>query len=101
MGVGTPQSGQGFKLPYIGLDICFEATKSRFKCILGCLELPWSPVSAVIPQAKGNHHDANNAIAFQCPASPETTAEEKLTQPGGAGAPPSAHSPYQIAPACI
>ena len=74
LGVGTSEVGQGFKLPHIGLDICLRAPKATIKCILG-----YGSGSAAVrvrqnPQAKGNHHEGNNSIDFQCRKHTETSA---------------------------
>ena len=78
VGVGTSESGQGFKLPHIGLDVRFEATKDRYKVNMGCR------VRQYCLQAKGDYHYANNPKAFSMSNTFQNHRREELTQPGSA-----------------
>ena len=93
LGGGTPEYGQGFRLPDIGIDHCFEATKaqSRYK-----VYVYWdveSGSASAGPQVKGNHNEADNSTAFQCPPRPETTARKSSPSRAAPGSPPIPRTP--------
>ena len=70
--IGTAESGQGFKLPNVGLHLRFEATDGC-SLLSGYCDVGSGNAAAGL-QTKGDYFQDNNSTAFQCPTHRETSA---------------------------